>query len=100
LNSHDLVVLNEFIALLSLLAEVTTTTQQQNSPSISLIAPSILALYFDLKSEKNNVHYTTTLCDALLSSLLSRFGGLLEQLEINLNETGVDFKINKKFDDL
>ena len=99
-NSHDLDVLNEFISLLSLLAEVTTTTQQQNSPSISLVGPSILAIYSDLKSEKNNIHYTTKLCDALLSSLLSRFGGLLEQLGINLNETGVVFKENKRFYDL
>jgi hypothetical protein len=35
LNSRDLIVLNEFIALLSLLSEVTTKTQQQNPPSIS-----------------------------------------------------------------
>jgi hypothetical protein len=82
-NSHDLVVLNEFISLLSLLAEVTTATQQENSPSISLVGPSILAIYSDLKIEKNNIHYTTKLCDALLSSLLARFGGLLEQLGIN-----------------
>ncbi|CAF3849642.1 unnamed protein product [Rotaria magnacalcarata] len=96
-NSHDLDVLNEFICLLSLIAEVTTKIQQENSPSISLIAPSILAIYSDLKKEKNNIHYTNVLCDALLSSLLSRFGGLLEQLQIDLNETGVDFKENKRF---
>ena len=77
LNSHDLVVLNEFVAVLSLLTQVTTTTQQQNSPSISLVAPSILTIYSVLKNEKNNVQYTTQLCDALLASLLSRFGGLL-----------------------
>lgn len=61
----------EFIDFfLSLLAEATTNTQQENSPSISLAAPSILAMYFDLKNEKKNVRYTT--------SLLSRFGGLLQ----------------------
>jgi hypothetical protein len=32
--------------------------------------------------------------------LLPRFGGLLGKFEINLNETGVRFKINKKFYDL
>jgi hypothetical protein len=100
LSTRDLDVLNEFISVLTLLAEVTTKTQQQNFPSISLIAPSILAIYFDLKNEKNNVHYTTMLCNALLSSLLSRFGGLLEQLEINVNETGVDFIKSKHFYDL
>ena len=97
LNSRDLIILKEFVAVLSLFAEVTTRTQQENSPSISLVAPSILAIYFDLKNEKKTVKYTTSLCDALLSSLLSRFGGLLESFEIDLKETGVEFKINKKF---
>jgi hypothetical protein len=32
--------------------------------------------------------------------LLSRFSGLLGKFEINLNETGVQFKINKNFYDL
>ena len=57
LNVRDLGVLNEFVALLSLLAEVTTTTQRDNSPSISLVAPNIPAIYFDLKNEKNYVQY-------------------------------------------
>ena len=40
------------------------------------------------------------MCDALLSLLLSGFGSLLENLEINLSEAGVGFKVNKKFYDL
>ena len=100
LSVRDLGVLNEFVALLSLLAEVTTTTQRDNSPSISLIAPSILAIYFDLKNEKNNFQHTTMLCNGLISSLLSRFGGLLEQLEIDLNETGIEFKKKNQFYDM
>ncbi len=55
LNSRDLAILNEFIALLSLRAEVETTRQKQYSPSISLVAPSILDIYFDLKNEKKNI---------------------------------------------
>ncbi|CAF2100505.1 unnamed protein product [Rotaria magnacalcarata] len=100
LNTRDLVMLNEFVALLSLLAEVTITSQRENAPSISLVAPSILAIYFDLKNEKNNIQHTTALCDALISSLLSRFGGLLEQLEIDIRETGIEFEIKKQFYDL
>jgi hypothetical protein len=100
LNARDLVMLNEFVALLSLLAEVTITTQRQNSPSISFVAPSILAIYLDLKNEKNNIQHTTPLCNALISSLLSRFGGLLEQLEIDVNETGIEFQKKKQFYDL
>jgi hypothetical protein len=47
-----------------------------------------------------DVRCTKSLCDALLSSLLSIFGGLLEELEVNIGETGVEFKVNKKFYDL
>lgn len=41
-----------------------------------------------------------TVCDALLSSLLPRFCRLLEQLEVDISEIGVDFKPNNKFYDL
>jgi len=61
LNKRDLIILQEFVALLSLFAQATTVTQQQKSPSISFIAPSILEIYFDLLNEKKNynmqVHY-------------------------------------------
>ncbi|CAF3263370.1 unnamed protein product [Rotaria sp. Silwood2] len=40
------------------------------------------------------------LCDALLSSLLSKFGGLLEQMEVDFNELNINFQMNKKFYDL
>ncbi|CAF1382245.1 unnamed protein product [Adineta ricciae] len=66
LNTCGLGLLNEFVSLLTLLAEVVTKTQQQNGPTISLIAPSTLAIYNDLKDEKNNVHYMTPLCTVLL----------------------------------
>ncbi|CAF3595721.1 unnamed protein product [Rotaria sp. Silwood1] len=92
--------LQEFVALLSLFAEATTATQRQNSPSISFVAPSILAIYFDLINEKKNIQYTTALCDALLSSLLSKFGGLLEQMEVDLNELNINFQMKEKFYDL
>ncbi|CAF3245054.1 unnamed protein product [Rotaria sp. Silwood2] len=100
LNTRDLSILQEFVALLSLFVEATTATQRQNSPSISLAAPSILAIYFDLINEKKNIQYTTALCEALLSSLLSKFGGLLEQTKVDLNELNINFQMNKKFYDL
>ncbi|CAF0735235.1 unnamed protein product [Adineta steineri] len=97
LNTRDITMLQEFIDLFSLFAQATTATQSQNLPSISIVAPSILAIYLDLISEKNNVQYTTSLCESLLSSLLSRFGGLLEQLEINFTDINISFKTNNKF---
>jgi hypothetical protein len=57
LNSRDLAILNEFIVLLSLCAEVETTRQKQYSPSMSLVAPSISDIYFDLKNEKKNIQH-------------------------------------------
>lgn len=100
INTRDISMLQEFVALLSLFAEATTATQRQNSPSISLVAPSILSIFFDLINEKKKLQYTSALCDALLSSLLSRFGGLLEQMEIDINGLDVNFQMNKKFYDL
>ena len=36
-----------------------------------------------------NIQCTTPLCDGLLSSLLSRSGGLLEQMEVDLTEFNI-----------
>ncbi|CAF2955766.1 unnamed protein product [Rotaria sp. Silwood2] len=98
LNVRDLAIFNEFVVLLSLVAEVTTTTQRDNSPSISLVAASILTIYFDLKNEKKiNIQHTVTIFYSLISSLLSRFDGLLEQSEIDINETDIEFKKKHQF---
>ncbi|CAF4404450.1 unnamed protein product, partial [Rotaria sp. Silwood2] len=99
LSTRDLSMLQEFVALLSLFAEATTATQRQNSPSISFVTSSVLAIYFDLIDEKKNIQYATALCDALLSPLLLKFGGLLEQMEVDLNELNINFQMNKKFYD-
>ncbi|CAF1497421.1 unnamed protein product, partial [Rotaria sordida] len=85
LGPRDITMLNEFVSLLIFFEEVTTITQAENSPSISLVAPSIVSIYYDLINEQHNIIYTTTLCKALLSSLISRFGGLLESLNIDFD---------------
>ena len=87
LSVRDWSVLNEFISLLALFGEATTITQAQNSPSISLVAPSILSIYFDLINEQTNLVYTKPLCNTLLPSLIGRFGGLLEELHIDIDMT-------------
>ncbi|CAF3285043.1 unnamed protein product [Rotaria sp. Silwood2] len=98
LKSLDYQMLNEFVSLLTLFAEATTITQAQNTPSISIVAPSILAIYDDLLLERANVKHASSLCECLLESLLSRFGGMLEQmlLVIDISEK----KKKKKFYDL
>jgi hypothetical protein len=80
LKSLDSQMLNEFVSLLTLFAEATTTIQAENTPSIPIVAPSILAIYHDLLLERTNVKYASSFCECLLESLLSRFGGLLEQM--------------------
>jgi len=98
LKTADYQTLNEFASLLTLFAEATTTTQTQNAPSISIVAPSILSIYDDLLLERTNIKYTSSLCECLLDSLLSRFGGMLEEmlLVIDIPEK----KKNKKFYDV
>mgnify|MGYP002474366779 CR=1 FL=1 len=86
LLTKDYQILNEFVSLFILLAEATVITQSEKTPSVSFVAPTILAIYFDLLSEKENVSFTLPLCKALLSSLISRFGGLFEQLEIEVDK--------------
>ena len=98
LKPLDYQILNEFISLLALFAEATITTQAQNTPSIAIVAPSILAIYDDLLLEQANIKHTSALCECLLESLLSRFGGLLEQMLVPVDITNK--KKNKRFYDL
>jgi hypothetical protein len=87
LLTKDYQILNEFSSLLTLFAEATSITQAENTPSISFIAPTILTIYYDLLNEQSNILFTLPLCETLLSSLISRFGGLLEQLGVELDKT-------------
>jgi hypothetical protein len=50
LSVCDLLILNEFISLLALFGEATTIIQAQNVPSISLVAPCTLSIYFSFIS--------------------------------------------------
>ncbi|CAF1305900.1 unnamed protein product [Rotaria sordida] len=49
LTTRDIVILQEFASIVALFAEATTRGQSETSASISLIAPSILSIYFDLE---------------------------------------------------
>ncbi|CAF2832828.1 unnamed protein product [Rotaria sp. Silwood2] len=69
----------------------------QKIPSISIVAPSILAIYHDLILEQSNIKYASSLCECLLELLLSGFGGLLEEMLIDINST--EKNKNKQFYD-
>lgn len=85
LGLRDLSMLNEFVSVLTLFGEATTATQAERAPSISLVGPSIVSIYYDLINERNNLTYTNTFCNALLASLIARFGGLLKSLNIEFD---------------
>ncbi|CAF1087905.1 unnamed protein product [Didymodactylos carnosus] len=85
LSIKDLHVLREFISAFTLFAEATTKTQAERCVSISLVAPSILSIYFDLENELKVCEYSSSLCKMLIYSLKQRFGGLLLSLEIPVN---------------
>ncbi|CAF1396264.1 unnamed protein product [Rotaria magnacalcarata] len=82
----NLAVLREFISIFTLFAEATTRTQAEQSISISLVGPSILAIYYDLENESRICKHTKPLCHALMTSLLARFGGFLLNLEIPVDD--------------
>ncbi|CAF4468159.1 unnamed protein product, partial [Rotaria sp. Silwood2] len=87
LLTKDYQMLNEFLSLLTLFAEATTLTHPENTPSISFIAPTVLNISYDLLQEQSNVIYTSSLCHTLLNSLVSRFGGLLEELGVDIDKS-------------
>jgi hypothetical protein len=82
LTTRDISVLQEFVTVFALFAEATTRTQVENSTSISLVAPIIMSIYFDLQNEQTNCKYVGAMCRALITSLKERFGGLLERFEL------------------
>jgi len=86
LSMKDLVILREFISIFALFAEATTRTQAEQCVSISLVAPSVLGIYYDLENESKLCKYTSSLCDTLMKSLKERFGGLLMNLEIPVDD--------------
>jgi hypothetical protein len=83
----DSAILREFISIFTLFVEVTTRTQAEECVSISLVAPSILiGIYYELENELKLYKYTSSLCNALINSLKERFGGLLLNVEIPVDD--------------
>ncbi|CAF1276570.1 unnamed protein product [Rotaria sordida] len=86
LSMKDLAVLREFISIFTLLVEATNRTQAEQCVSISLVAPSVLGIYYDLENELKLCKYISSLCNALIISLKERFGGLLLNLGIPVDD--------------
>jgi hypothetical protein len=86
LSQRDIAILNEFVSLFALIAEVCTKAQADQAASVSLVAPSLLEINFDLQAEQTSLKYTGSLCKALLKSMQNRFGGLLQQFELGMGD--------------
>ena len=66
LSFKDIAVLHEFLSIFALFAETTVQTQTGSGVSVSLVAPSVLGIYFDLENERNVCKYSSSLCAVLL----------------------------------
>ena len=86
LSQRDMAILNEFDSLFALIAEVCTKAQADQAASVSLVAPSLLEINFDLQAEQTSLKYAGSLCKALLKSMQARFGGLLPQFELGMGD--------------
>jgi hypothetical protein len=86
LSMKDLAILRQFISIFTLFVKATIRTQAEDCVSISLVAPSIMGIYFDIENESKSCKYTSSLCNTLLKSLKERFSGFLLNLGIPVDD--------------
>ena len=85
INSKDRKILEEFVSLFELFNEATVLTQGESYTTISLVAPTILGILFDLERELSSSSLILVdLCTILISSIKARFSGLLRHFEIDV----------------
>ena len=85
LNTKDRKILEEFISLFQLFYESTMLTQGESYSTISLVAPTVLGILYDLEHELCcSTLILTSLCKALISSIKFRLSGLLRHFNINV----------------
>ena len=85
LNTKDRKILEEFVSLFELFHEATVSTQGESYATISLVAPTVLGILYDLQRElSSSTLVLAFLCKALISSIESRFSGLLRHFEIGV----------------
>ncbi|CAF1239179.1 unnamed protein product [Didymodactylos carnosus] len=97
LSGKDISILNEFVDVLAFFSEATVQAQAENSPSIRLVAPSLLSIYFDLVKQKEDCQHLSSPVEVLLISVKCRSGALLEVLSIPVEKS---VKKNKRFYEL
>ncbi len=87
-------VLDEFMALLCLFNEATILTQGDQTVTISIVGPILLNLLSDLELERTKSERTSVLCDALISSLKTRFSGFYKHFSMNTDNCTVKINTN------
>ena len=84
-NSKDKKILEEFVFLLELFNEATIIIQGESYTTISLVAPTVVGILFDLERKLCSSTLTlASLCKTLTKSIKMRFSGLLRHFEIEV----------------
>ena len=88
LKKNDLILTTrdeEFVSLFELFNEATVLTQGESYGTIGLVAPPVLGILNDLQHEfSSSTLILVSLCKTLISSIKSRFSGLLRHFEIDV----------------
>jgi hypothetical protein len=82
------------MTLLCLFNEATILTQADQTITISIVGPILLNLLSDLELERKKSERVYLLCDALISSLKTRFGGFYKHFSIETDYCAVKIKTN------
>ena len=87
-------VLDEFMTLLYLFNEATVLIQADQTVTISMVGPILLNLLSDLELERKKSERVYLMCDALISSLKTRFGGFYKHFSIDTDNCKVKINTN------
>ncbi|CAF1325542.1 unnamed protein product [Rotaria sp. Silwood1] len=99
LNSRDRKILEEFVSLFELFNEATVLTQGESYATVTLVAPTVLGILFDLERElSSSTLILSSLCETLISSIKARFSGLLRHFEIDVPFDS--FSMSERFSDV
>ncbi|CAF2212088.1 unnamed protein product [Rotaria magnacalcarata] len=99
LTSRDRKSLEEFVSLFELFNQATVLTQGESYATVTLVAPTVLGILYDLQRElSSSTLILTCLCEALISSVKARFSGLLRHFEIDVPFDS--FSMSERFSDI
>ncbi|CAF4766171.1 unnamed protein product [Rotaria magnacalcarata] len=99
LTSRDRKSLEEFVSLFELFNQATVLTQGESYATVTLVAPTVLSILYDLQRElSSSTLILTCLCEALISSIKARFSGLLRHFEIDVPFDS--FSMSERFSDI